>query len=219
MNYKMLTVGYNLLHLPEPNWETEKSLAEELVARVNEMDPKPRFLVMCGDMLDALPFTKEERPSLSFPPGDRTLRQKQYIDFVKVFRKLDSAVKLICVCGNHDIGDVPTRDSLQYYRREFGKDYFSFWVGGVKFVVLNSQFMYSPDAIPEETARQLEFLDTIPDARAKFIGRKKIKDKFLCCFTSIMCMHATVFRNLFAQFFPMFGNFCLQLYSNTYRIL
>jgi len=40
------------------------------------------------------------------------------------------------VCGNHDIGDSPTQESLQKYRSNFGEDFYSFWVGGKLFSCL-----------------------------------------------------------------------------------
>jgi hypothetical protein len=90
---------------------------------------------------------------------------------VKVFKEIDPAVKLVCVCGNHDIGDIPTSQSLNVYRNQFGSDVFSFWVGGVKFVVLNSQYFEAPTALPEETSKQLAFMDTIGDPSAQHIGQ------------------------------------------------
>jgi len=99
------------------------------------------------------------------------IREEQYKDFVKVFEELDPEVKLVCVCGNHDIGNIPTSHSLNVYRSQFGSDFFSFWVGGVKFVVLNSQYFEAPTALPEQTAKQMQFLQNIADPSAKHIGK------------------------------------------------
>lgn len=100
------------------------------------------------------------------------IRERQYADFVKVFKNLDPEIKLICVCGNHDVGDDPTEETVAIYRKQFGPDYYSFWVAGVKFIVLNSQYFKSPACVPEETANQLKFMDTISDSNAKHIGKK-----------------------------------------------
>ncbi len=97
-------------------------------------------------------------------------REDQYTDFVKVFKKLDPEIRLICVCGNHDVGDEPTEKTVEVYRRQFGPDFFSFWSGGVKFVVLNSQYFKTPQCVPHEVARQEQFMDTIADPKAKHIG-------------------------------------------------
>jgi len=119
-------------------------------------------------MLDAFPYEVPQN-SKEFP-GAKELRDKQYQDFVKVFKELAPEIKLVCVCGNHDIGDTPSKETLQVYKSQFGQDYFHFWAGGVKFVVLNSQYIYVPDAMPEETESQMQFMDTIADPSAKFIG-------------------------------------------------
>lgn len=134
------------------------------------MNPLPRFFCICGDILDAYPF---ESFPYRHPSGLLPRREKQYKDFVQLFQELDSKVKLVCVCGNHDMGDIPTHESVEVYRRQFGQDYFSFWVGGVKFVVLNSQYMFAPEAVPEETEKQWKFMDSIADRSAKHIGNKQ----------------------------------------------
>jgi len=109
------------------------------------------------------------------------VRNEQYADFAKVFKKLDPEIKLICVCGNHDVGDEPTKDTVQIYRKQFGPDFFSFWCGGVKFVVLNSQYFKTPQFVPEEVARQASFMETIADPSAKHIGELGLNlDENIC---------------------------------------
>lgn len=67
-------------------------------------------------MLEAFPYTYE--PTHKFLPdkrnasGYKELGEKQYKSSVQVFKKLDSNIKLICVCGNHDIGN---KDTLKIY--------------------------------------------------------------------------------------------------------
>lgn len=38
---------------PVPGWEKEKVLAELAVEKLNKMNPKPKFFVICGDLCDA----------------------------------------------------------------------------------------------------------------------------------------------------------------------
>jgi hypothetical protein len=40
---------------PVPGWQKEIELGERAVAIVNQMRPKPKFFVICGDLCDALP--------------------------------------------------------------------------------------------------------------------------------------------------------------------
>jgi len=149
-----------ILKKEEPNWDKEIALTQSAIQALNEMKPKPKFFVICGDMLDSFPGPDENLLAL---------RERQYVDFVHVFKNLDPEIKLVCICGNHDVGDEPTEEMVKVYRRQFGPDFFSFWVSGVKFVVLNSQYFKAPGFVPKETADQLKFMETIADGDAKHI--------------------------------------------------
>lgn len=89
-----------------------------------------------------------------------------------IFKSLDPEIKLVCVCGNHDIGDVPTPEAAKIYRTQFGQDYFSFCYGGVQFVILNSQYFKCPDVMRDETNKQSEFIDQLAftNPKPKHIG-------------------------------------------------
>lgn len=63
------------------------------------------------------------------------------------------------MCGNHDIGDKPTPQTIQEYKKEFGDDYFSFWCQGCKFIALNSQLFFDSSLCPGEKAEQDTWLD------------------------------------------------------------
>ena len=43
---------------PEPGWEKEIELGKRAVEKINQMAPKPKFFVMCGDLCDAFPGKK-----------------------------------------------------------------------------------------------------------------------------------------------------------------
>lgn len=113
---------------PDITWEKEIELCERSVAVINRMRPKPAFFIVCGDLVDAFPDKWPE------------IRRRQRDDFMGVYRGLDPEIPLVCVCGNHDVGNQPTHATVRQYVRDFGDDYFSFWVGGVQMIVLNSQF-------------------------------------------------------------------------------
>merc|ERR1739845_58013 len=52
---------------------------------------------------------------------------------------IDEDIPLVCVCGNHDIGNRPNALTIAKYKEDFGDDYFAFWCHGVKCLVVNSQ--------------------------------------------------------------------------------
>jgi len=126
-------------------WQQEINWSTELVNRVNSMQPLPRFMVICGDLLDAWPETQS------------VIRNKQERDFKNVFERLK--VPCVCVCGNHDIGNQPSMESVRRYRSSFGDDFFSFWCGGVYFLVVNSQYYEDSSNVPQIAAEQEDWLE------------------------------------------------------------
>ena len=63
--------------------------------------PKPKFFIVCGDLVDAMPDQWPE------------IRARQEEDFFKVYSKLDKDIPLVCVCGNHDVGNRPTKETIE----------------------------------------------------------------------------------------------------------
>lgn len=128
---------------PNITWDREIELCKQSVQVLNAMEPKPAFFIVCGDLVDAFP---EQWPDI---------RAKQVEDLLKVYSDLDKSIPLICVCGNHDVGNTPTPESIAGYTLDFGDDYFSFWHGGIHFIVLNSQF-YEDSSLTKELAEKQE---------------------------------------------------------------
>eukprot|EP00038_Savillea_parva_P001720 m.106763 g.106763 ORF g.106763 m.106763 type:complete len:583 (-) comp10599_c5_seq1:630-2378(-) len=116
-------------------WSLEKEMMELAVAHINRI--KPAFAIVCGDLVNESPF------------GDDAKRKAQISDFNAVLSKIDPTVPLICVCGNHDVGNIPNRESIDKYKADFGDDYFSFWCKGVKCIVVNSQLWKDASAAPQ----------------------------------------------------------------------
>ncbi|NXG82503.1 CPPED phosphatase, partial [Stercorarius parasiticus] len=76
-------------------------------------------------------------------------RKDQEQDLKNVLKNTDQGIPLVFVSGNHDIGNTPTRETIDNYCKNWGDDYFSFWVGGVFFLVLNSQLYFDSSKCPE----------------------------------------------------------------------
>lgn len=110
--------------------EVEKALARRAVIAINAMVPRPVFAVVCGDLVHSYPGVQ------GFTLEQHRAEVAQYKD---IFSAVHSDIALVCTCGNHDIGDRPTAATIENWRENFGDDYFSFWVGGVKFICLNTQ--------------------------------------------------------------------------------
>ena len=73
-----------------PRWDEEIRLMKKAIGMINALEPKPKFLMICGDMLDMRPGTMEERQ----------IRQEQYDDVVETLKDLDPEIKILCACGN-----------------------------------------------------------------------------------------------------------------------
>lgn len=121
----------------------EIALVTRAVQHINRL--RPRFVIVCGDLVNAN------------PGNARYLDQVQ--QYKRDFSRIDADIPLVCVCGNHDIGGRPDADSIASYVKHFGDDYFSFWVGGVYNLVLNSTVIYDPTDAPEVLDAQQAWLD------------------------------------------------------------
>ncbi|KAM6244132.1 serine/threonine-protein phosphatase CPPED1 isoform 2-T2 [Spheniscus humboldti] len=119
----------------DDEWGEEIKLAEQAVQAINKLNPKPKFFVLCGDLIHGMPGTQR--------------RKDQEQDLKNVLKNTDQDIPLVFVSGNHDIGNTPTRETIDNYCKNWGDDYFSFWVGGVFFLVLNSQLYFDSSKCPD----------------------------------------------------------------------
>jgi len=135
----------------------EVALCQHAVEHINRL--RPRFVIVCGDLTNATP---------EHPRYDAQVNQ-----YKQDFSGIDGDIPLVCVCGNHDIGNRPTAKSIASYKQNFGDDYFAFWVGGVCNVVLNSSVLKDPSGAPEVLEAQQEWLEqqlaAAQEAQAKHI--------------------------------------------------
>src|SRR6185503_10903868 len=97
---------------------------EFAVATANRL--KPAFVVITGDLINK--------------PGDMA----QAAEFHRIAAKLDPAIHLYKVAGNHDVGNEPTPQLLATYRERFGRDYYSFREGAIAGIVVNSSLLKAP---------------------------------------------------------------------------
>ena len=119
-------------------FQQEVTLVNRAIQHVNRL--KPLFVIVCGDLTHATP---------SDPRYTAQVRQ-----FKADFSKVSKDIPLVCVCGNHDIGNQPDPVLISSYRKHFGDDYFGFWVGGVRCLVLNSSVIKDSTSAPDVLAQQ-----------------------------------------------------------------
>ena len=131
---------------PESNWDEELELCKKSVEILNSLTPRPAFFVVCGDLVDAFPD--------KFPE----VRARQEKDLKEVYSKLSPEIPMICVCGNHDVGNAPTKETIETYKTSFGDDYFSFYKNCCCFIVINSQFYENSIHVPDLYAEHEQWL-------------------------------------------------------------
>ncbi|KAM4819938.1 serine/threonine-protein phosphatase CPPED1 isoform 2-T2 [Thomomys bottae] len=146
-------------------WGQEIRLTQQAVQAINKLRPKPKFFVLCGDLIHAMPGTR--------------WRKQQTEDLQRVLGAVDREIPLVLVSGNHDVGNVPTAETVEEFRRTWGDDYFSFWVGGVLFLVLNSQLLHDASCCPALKLAQDRWLE-----QQLGLARQR------------RCQHAVVFQHI-----------------------
>ena len=118
----------------DETWAEEEALAEAAVAHINRL--KPKFVVVCGDLVNAMPNGGAPRPEQ---------QEEQVRDYKRVMGGIDESIQLVCVCGNHDVGDRPNAATIDLYETRFGDTYLAFWAGGCRCIVLNSSLHASEE--------------------------------------------------------------------------
>ena len=125
-------------------WEEDAGFAREsasfeaAIAAANRL--RPAFVVVCGDLINR--------------PGDENQRR----ELLRIAGKLDPAIPIHWVAGNHDVTNEPGPDDLAWYRKSFGPDRYSFRHGGCTFLILNTTIIKSPEKVSEEEADQRTWL-------------------------------------------------------------
>ncbi len=135
------------------NFEHETINFEFAIANANRL--KPAFVVVDGDLVN-----KDGDPA-------------QIAEYKRISGKLATGIRLFSVPGNHDVGNEPTAASLAAFRQRIGEDYYTFRVGDVTGIVLNSNLEKATAKVPEEAAKMEAWLKT-QLAKARSDGAKRI---------------------------------------------
>lgn len=99
-------------------WKLELNKAICAVDQINNLTPRPQFVVICGDFVNEMPNSKLNHITFYFYkiyiyiPDDTEIYQLQVNDFMKIFSNLHPSISLVCVCGNHDVGNIPDEKSI-----------------------------------------------------------------------------------------------------------
>lgn len=135
------------MYAKDQNFTQETANFEFAIANLNRLHP--RFVVICGDLVN------------------RTGDSAEIAEYKRVLQKLDPSIPVYSVAGNHDVGNVPTPTTLNGFHTAIGRDYYTFSVGEIFGIVLDSNLIRSPEGDPEAARHQEEWLDkTLASAKS-----------------------------------------------------
>jgi len=141
------------MYAKDTNFTQETANFEFFIASVNRL--KPEFVVITGDLTN------------------KAADAGEIAEFHRIARKIDPAIKLYNVPGNHDVGNEPTPESLATYRKSWGPDYYTFDCDGIRGIVLNSSLIQHPAKAQAEADKQEKWLrDQL--AKAKSEGKRSV---------------------------------------------
>jgi serine/threonine-protein phosphatase CPPED1 len=162
------------------NWEIEMEYSRRAVEQINALDPRPLYCCICGDLVDMCSGIYKGKPK-RFPKQDDittigntpvseqvdvwseeecdNIQDQQNNDMKQIWYHLHPDIALICLCGNHDVGNRPTPQSIQKFNDNFGDDYLAFWVNGTYNIVLNSALFSDPTDTMLLYDKQLHWLE------------------------------------------------------------
>ncbi len=125
-------------------YEHDVEAFKEAVDQINALEPD--FVLICGDLVN------------------ETNDDHAFADFNAI--KKGFTIPCYCAPGNHDVGNQPTEQSLERYRKLIGQDYYAFDHKGYTFVIANTQLWKAPLAIESEK-HDTWFKDTLKAAHER----------------------------------------------------
>lgn len=138
------------------------------------MNPRPAFVCICGDLVDMeYSFEKKKGSKSMFTStlfDERkngiasrevcdAIQDEQNEDFKNIWSSLHPDIALVCLCGNHDVGNRPTPRSISRFRASYGDEYLAFWTNGTYNIVLNNVLFVDPSGAKRIFNTQLRWLE------------------------------------------------------------
>jgi len=160
----------------------EEEFSRRAVDFINGRKDKIKFVIVCGDHTHNLEGIWSKVNGVPQVEVGRRKRLEQLAIYKEIYSKLDKDILLVCVCGNHDVGNKPTEKTIDLYKQEFGDDYLTFWAGGVKFITLNSQLIQGPSGSPKLVAAHDKWLD-----EQLAVQKKRPVHFVACCHIPAFC--------------------------------
>jgi serine/threonine-protein phosphatase CPPED1 len=143
--------------------EVEYSLAA--IRQINCLQPRPLFCCVCGDLVEMTANiykgkakTEDDSAAVWTEQECDSTQDAQNDVFKETWSRLHPDIALVCVCGNHDVGNQPTAATVQRFRTVFGDDSLAFWANGTYNIVLNTSLISNPIGAPDLDEAQWTWL-------------------------------------------------------------
>jgi 3',5'-cyclic AMP phosphodiesterase CpdA len=111
---------------------------EFAIAAANRL--RPAFVVVTGDLINKVDD------------------EAQVAEYRRIAGKLDHAIPLYNLPGNHDIADPPTAEAVAVYTKRFGPDHYTFRHASLAGIVINTPIIFAAQKVPELAAAQEKWL-------------------------------------------------------------
>jgi 3-phosphoinositide dependent protein kinase-1 len=136
--------------LDENNTGMEVENLRKAISTINKL--RPRFVVASGNFTNTYP----NDPNYEI----------QLINFRKNIARVSESIAILHVAGGNDVSsDLP---SLLKYRKYFGADFYGFWYGGLRCLIINSSLFnenLASDLIKEADAQEIWLDEEIEQAK------------------------------------------------------
>ena len=134
---------------------SEQDRIRKAITVINKI--RPRFLMISGN------FSAKEI-NCDYIEDEERLAQVEIAR--KMLCRVSETIPMVFVPGCNDVGTRPTPETLKAYHDKFGADYYGFWYGGARCLVINSMLMIDGSGAPLEAAGQdLWFEEEIEQAK------------------------------------------------------
>lgn len=87
------------------------------------------------------------------------IQDEQNEDFKRIWSRLHPDIALVCLCGNHDLGNRPTPRSISRFRAAYGDEYLAFWVNGTYNICVNNVLFVDPSGGKRIFKTQMKWLE------------------------------------------------------------
>lgn len=175
--FGILMDGYDM---KVPTWQTEIEISRECVNEINSMkgEERPLFVCVCGDLVDtegSFSGAQASWKNVMKVWERKFIFDQQIKDWKEVWARLDEDIALVCLCGNHDVGNRPTAESIQKWTSAFGSDYLAFWINGTYNIGMNNCIFNDPSGAMHLYEEQLAWLEE----RLEYASARKASQIFV----------------------------------------